>query len=314
MASNCLCDCTTYLDSMIDKISEKVFSAKDPTTFSYLMLKAINNELCESYDDLIKTKNDIYLYKDVTSEPVIKGVEHGTDCLQNRAVAEIITVGFTPGANDFFEYVDFTRTECGILWAIPSQTYGNYYGYGYGGGVYQYGFSNYYNQYYPYGRAEPPVGTTYYVTYRYGCRDENLYNNFGLFAKLRKQDIWSYPDYRKALRCLISSYLGGPAPENIKDALSIFHPRAYIEIIQLYQSGWIIDKSILYTQAEYDDPTLDTSNGCILIGEEESLYTFVVRFHYSETMSFQTKQIINDIIDIIKPAHTRAIVQYLIGY
>jgi len=314
MPSNCLCDCTTYLDEMIQKISEKVYKANDPDTFIYQMLKAINNELCEAHDDLIKAKNDIYLWNDVVAEPVIKGVEHGIDCLQNRAVAEILSVGLTPGASDYFENIDFVRVECGVAWYIPTQYYGSYYGYGYGGGTYQYGFNQYYNQYYPWGRAEPPMGTTYYVTYRYGVRDENLYNNFGMLVKLRKQDLWDYPQYRKAIKTLILSFLGGPAVENIKDALSVFHNRDYIEIQELYLNGWILDQSILYTETEYNDPTLNTSNGCILIGEQESLYTFVIRFHFSETMSAQTKAILNEIIAIIKPAHTKVIVQYLIGY
>jgi hypothetical protein len=299
---------------MIQNISEKVYKIKDPTTFIYQMLMSINNELCESKDDLIKARNDIYLWNDVTAEPVIKGVLNGTDCLQNRAVAEIITVGNTPGASDFFENVDFTRVECGILWAIPDQYYGGYAYYGGYGGYGGYGWTPYYNQYYPYGRAEPPTGSTYYVTYRYGCRDENLYNNFGIFAKLKKQDIWSYPQYRQALKAMILAYIGGPSVENIRDALSVFHTKAYIEITELYKTGWIIDKSILYTSTEYEDSAIDTSDGCILVGEAESLYTFIVRFHFSETMTALTKTIITQIIGIIKPAHTRALIQYLIGY
>jgi hypothetical protein len=299
---------------MLEKISDKVYSAKNPDTFIYKMLTAINNELCEAYDDLIKCKNDIYLWVDVAEEPVIKGALHGLDCLQNRAVGELVAVGNTPGASDYIENVDFTRHECGILWAIPNQYYGHYSYYGYNGYGYQYGYAAYYNQYYPWGRAEPDTGATYYVTYRYGCRDENLYNNFGVLAKLKKQDVWEYPEYRKALKSLILSYLGGPSVENIKDALAIFHPRAYIEITELFRTGWILDQSILYTEAQYADPTLDTSDGCILIGEAEVLYTFIVRFHFSETMSALTKTIINEILAIIKPAHTRVLIQYLIGY
>ncbi len=314
MPSNCLCDCTQYLDTMIQTISEKVYKIKDPSTFIYQMLKAINNELCESHDDLIKAKNDIYLWNDVSDEAVIKGVWNGMDCLQNRAVAEIVSVGNTPGAQDFFENVDFVRTECGILWAIPSQYYGGYQYYGYGGYGYQYGWAPYYNQYYPWGRAEPPVGSTYYVTYKYGCRDENLYNNFGMLVKLKKQDIWEYPQYRQALKALILSYLGGPSVENIKDALAIFHPRTQIEITEAYQTGWVLDQSILYTKAEYEDPSLDTSDGCILIGESDGLYVFVVRFHFAETIPALIRTIITDIVEIIKPAHTRAIIQYLTGY
>ena len=286
-----ICECDRYISRMLEKLDKNIYNTESTTSNLYYFVEMMNGELCEAYAQLIFAQSDIYLWVDVIDEPVIKGELNGIDCFQNWAVVEIIRVGNTPGASDYEEYVDYQRHIRGIEWTVP-QYYGYYpfYGYGYGGWGYE--WREIYNPWAPSGRMEPPEGSVYYVTYRYGVRDENLYDNFGVLAKLQKRDFWSYEEYRRAIKSLNIAYLGGPTIDNIKDALSTFHNRDYIEIVEGLEYGWILGVSILYSKSAWENPSLDTSDGTVLTYAGAGQFEFEVRFHYAITIPFETRLVL----------------------
>ena len=204
---------------MLEKLDNNVYNTESTESNLYYFLKMINNELCEAYAELVATKNDIYLWVDVIDEPVIKGEENGIDCFDNWCVAEIIRIGDSPGSSEYNQYIDYVRTCRGVHW-VAKQYYGYYpfYGYGYGGWGFEWG--SFYNPYYPTGAKEPVTGNVYYVTYRYGVRDENLWDNFGIMTGLQKKDYWMWEEYRKAIKSLTIAYLTGPTILNIRTALT----------------------------------------------------------------------------------------------
>jgi len=299
-----VCDCDRYVDRMLEKLDDNVYNTESSTTNLYYFIRTINNELCEVYAELQAAKNDIYLWVDVVDEMVIKGEENGIDCFDNWCVAEIISIGDTPGSSEYNQYIDYVRTCRGVHW-VAKQYYGYYpiYGYGYGGYGFEWG--SYYNPFYPEGAKEPVTGNAYYVTYRYGVRDENLWYNFGIMADLQKKDYWTWVEYRKAIKSLTIAYLGGPTVKNMRTALATFHPAAFIEIIEGLH-GWILGESILYSEADWDNPALDTSDGTLLLAESSGRFEFTVIFHYAYTLPLSTRQVLEEIIEDIKPAHTIA--------
>jgi len=324
------CECNIYTPKMLAKLDEAIYNKIDTNTNLYQILKMINNELCEAYVDQTYIKNDNYLWVDVVDEPVVKGSLNGCDCFQNWEVVEIISIGDTPGASDYTETVDFTRWTRGVCWTVdPTEycyypTYPVYYPsyaplYPYGQrdtstiidvpGTEETCYQN--NPYYPYGRKEPQEGVTYYVTYRYGCRDSKLYDNFGILTQLQKIDEQSYVEYRKAIKALVLAFLAGPTIDSIKDALSVFHPRDFIEIIEGFRTGWILGESILYTEDDWNNPLIDTTDGTLLLSEQTGFYEFEVRFHFASTLSTVVRTLLEDLINLMKPAHTRAFVTFL---
>ena len=301
-----VCDCDRYVDSMLEKLDNNVYNTESTESNLYYFIKMINNELCEAYAELVKAKNDIYLWVEVEDEMVIKGEENGIDCFDNWCVAEIIRIGDSPGSSEYNQYIDYVRTCRGVHW-VAKQYYGYYPTYGYGYGGYGFEWGSYLNPYYPLGAKEPVTGNAYYVTYRYGVRDENLWYNFGSLVQLQKRDFWTWEEYRRAIKSLIIAYLAGPTVENIRTALSTFHPIGYIEIIEGL-IGWILGVSTLYSAAAWVDPALDVSDGTLLLAEGEGRFEFTVIFHFAYTLPLGTRLVLQDIVNDIKPAHTIATV------
>lgn len=314
MANPYTCECETYIDSLLDHLDENIYNKKGRNTNLYNIIDTYNRELCEAYADLIYTKNDIYLGIQVNNEAVVHGEQNGIDCLANWAVAQLISVGDTPGASDYVENIDFIRHPRGIQWGDIPSYYGSYpygYGYGYGGGGYAYGYQwgQYYNPYAPTGRKEPATGDTYYVTYKYGCRDENLYANFGALVKFRKYDYQTFPEYRDAIRTLILAYLGRPTIENIKDALSIFHPRDLIIINELFAERWILGENILYSEESWQTEP-DVSDGTLLRSQVGGQFEWSITFRESWRLTTDERTTIENIVNDIKPAHTVVYIIY----
>jgi hypothetical protein len=296
------------MDSLLSKLDHNVYDTESTTSNLYILLRTINNELCEAYAQIVAAKNDNYLWVDVVDEPVVRGEPHAIDCLANWAVVEIIRVGDTPGASDYLQYVDFLRTWRGIHW-VGAHYYGYYPAYGYGYGGYGWGWNSYTNYYWPLGRKEPVTGSLYYVTYRFGVRDENLYDNFGILTKLQKRDYWTWEEYRKAVKSLTLAFLAGPTISNMRIALSAFHPESLIEITE-GKTGWVLGRSILYSEADWKNPAIDTSDGTLLLDPNYGQYRFTVIFHQAQTIPESTRNVLMDIVEIMKPAHTIAIVVF----
>jgi hypothetical protein len=314
-----ICDCVDYIDKLFYDLDENIYNKKSTTSNLYNIFDMYNRELCEAWADLIYTKNDIYIGIPVTNEMVVHRYLNGIDCLANWGVAEIVSVGNTPGASDYVEHIDYIRHPRGIQWGDIPRYYGSYpygYGYGYGYGYaaygYNYSFGQYYNPYAPCGRREPVPGDVYYVTYKYGCRDENLYNNFGALVLLEKNDNITYAQYRDAIRALILAYLGGPTIANIKSALSVFHPENLIRITEYYTDrGWILGENILYSEESWADPSIDTSDGTLLLESIGGVYEWSVTFYESWRLSDAIRDTLEQLIDDMKPAHTKVYVFFL---
>lgn len=311
MANPYICNCEKYIDTLLEGLDEKVYNKEATDTNLYNIIDTFNRELCEAYADLTYNKNDIYLSRLVEDEIVVHGEQHGIDCFANWSVVEILKVGNTPGANDYIEYIDWIIHPRGIQWGDLPYYYGHYpYGYGYGYGGYGTEWQQYYNPYAPWGRKEPATGDIYYVTYKYGCRDENLYNIFGRLVKLKKIDYQSYPEYRNAIRVLILAYLSGPTINNIKTALSIFHPIDEIVIEEYYNEGWILGEKTLYSEETLADLTQDTSDKIVIRSGTGGYYEWSVTFLNSSTLTTSEKTTLESIIENIKPAHTKVEVFY----
>lgn len=245
MANPYVCSCTKYIDSLFRELDKRVYDKKSTDTNLYNIIDTFNRELCEAYADMIYAKNDIYLSRTVVSEAVVHGEQNGIDCFANWSVVEIIAVGDTPGASDYAQYTDWIIHPRGIQWGDLPQYYGSYavpYGYGYTS------FAQFYNAFAPTGQKEPVTGDIYYVTYKYGCRNENLYNNFGVLVKLKKLSYQTYPEYRDAIRTLILAYIGGPTVANIRSALSVFHDENSIQIEEFTNRTWVLGENILYDE------------------------------------------------------------------
>ena len=314
MANPYICSCTKYIDSLLAHLDINIYDKKRTDSNLRNIIDMYNRELCNAYADLIYTKNDIYLGIQVSDEAVVHGVQNGIDCLVNWAVAEIISVGDTPGASDYIENIDFIRHPRGIQWGEIPSYYGSYpygYGYSYGGSGYAYGYQwgQYYNPYAPTGRKEPVSGDIYYVTYKYGCRDENLYNIFGALVKFEKFDYQTFPEYRDAIRTLILAYLGGPTVANIKTALSIFHPIDLIQINEFYKEKWILGENILYSKASWTTEP-DVSDGTILRSQVGGQYEWSITFFESWRLSTEQRDTIEALVEDMKPAHTIVYILY----
>ncbi len=314
MSNPYICDCENYIDKLLDGLDKNIYNVKATNTNLYKIIDTYNKELCDAYADLILNKNDIYLGVTVTNEVVIHGEQHGIDCLANWAVVEVISVGDTPGASDYLEDIDFIINERGLEWDNTPEYYGSYpYGYGYGHPFpYSYGYywGQYYNPWSPHGRKEPVTGDTYYVTYKYGCRNTNLYNNFGALVDLKKISLQTYLQYRNAIKVLILAYLGGPTKANIQAALSVFHPSDLILIEEGYFEGWYLGENILYSESTWGDSSVDTSDGTILRDALSGLYEWQVTFFESWRINDNLRVILENLIDDMKPAHTKVIIIY----
>jgi len=286
-----ICPCRCSCD-FLSKLDKNVYDVESTNTFLYDFFDIVCMEFCDVQYSKQKAKNDFYLWTDHVEEPVIKGESHGIDCLRNKTVVEIISVGDLPGASDYEEGIDYQINECGIEWIESSRYYAYYNGQGSSSGR---------------DSKEPQTGYTYYVTYRSGVRNSKLYDVFGVLVGLIKQDYQTYPNYRKAIRSLIEAFLLGPTVESMLSALSIFTDRSNIEIVEGFQAGWVLGESFLYTKDAYDDATQNTQDGTILSAEGED-FIFDINVYNSETV--EDKDLFVQIANKIKPAHTIVFVHF----
>jgi hypothetical protein len=281
-----ICPCACVCD-FLSKFDENVYDIENEDTF----LKAFFDVVCMEFCDLLtakqRAKNDFYLWKDIEDEAVVKGEADGIDCFSCKTVVDIISVGDTIGGSDYEEGIDYTIHPCGIEWIVSPSYY-------YSGTARN--------------AREPEEGETYYVTYRCGVRNEKLYDVFGAIVGLIKKDYQTYPDYREAIKSLIQSYILGATIEGMKEGLSVLIPKENIEILESFRIGWEMNVSFLYTKEDFDDATVDTSDGTILktVGED---FVFDVIVSNSELLN--DRDLFEDIVDKLKPAHTIGFVVYL---
>jgi len=291
-----ICPCRCACD-FLSKLDKNIYDIENPDTFLAAFFDVVCMEFCDINVSVQKAKNDFYLWKDIDEEAVIKGEPYGVDCFKCKTVVEILSIGDTPGASDYIQGIDFEVDECGVKWLEPSSYYTPYY----------YGYSQGQTGPFTVEAKQPETGSTYYVNYRCGVRNDKLYENFGILVGLIKKDYQTYEDYRHAIKSLIIAFLKGPTKESLIEALSILISKENIEIIEGFDTGWILGESYLYTKSDFDNPLIDTTDGTILKAGQDFIFDIFVHNSYL----VQDKQLFLEIVDKIKPAHTIATTHFL---
>ncbi len=290
----CPCKCTC---TFLNKFDPNIYDIESNGTFLRAFFDVVCDEFCDINVAKQKAKNNFYLSKSYVDEPVIKGEAYGTDCFICKSVVAIDSIGDSMGGNDYRNGIDFVVTECGVEWQRPY----SYYGYSY----YPYGGQGYPVYVITY---QPETGAIYYVTYKCGVQNSRLYDNFGILVGLIKKDYQTYEDYRKAIQALIIAFLLGPTTNGLKQALSPFVNESDIQILESYKTGWEMNVSILYSKVQWQDSTIDVSDGTVLktVGED-----FVWDLSIYNSDLIDDKDLISDIVEKIRPAHTLVYVHFL---
>ena len=141
--------------------------------------------------------------------------------------------------------------------------------------------------------------------YLLSVKDDSIYKNFGILAKLNHENDWDNNKYRAFVSGVIKSLLEGPTLESIQDAINLFINYDY----ELNGGKKVANINVIeaYTEQSSQDSNLS---------KIMAMFTFYVEIeNINEGQELSSKLINEDvryIIKILKPAHTLAIL--LVAY
>ena len=153
--------------------------------------------------------------------------------------------------------------------------------------------------------AEANMAITRDNAYLLSVKDDSIYKNFGILAKLNHENDWDNNKYRAFVSGVIKSLLEGPTLESIQDAINLFINYDY----ELNGGKKVANINVIeaYTEQSSQDSNLS---------KIMAMFTFYVEIeNINEGQELSSKLINEDvryIIKILKPAHTLAIL--LVAY
>lgn len=153
--------------------------------------------------------------------------------------------------------------------------------------------------------AEANMAITRDNAYLLSVKDDSIYKNFGILAKLNHENDWDNDKYRAFVSGIIKSLLEGPTLESIQDAINLFVNYDY----ELNGGKKVANINVIeaYTEQSSQDSNLS---------KVMAMFTFYVEIENIDEDQELSSKLINEdvryIIKILKPAHTLAIL--LIAY
>ena len=153
--------------------------------------------------------------------------------------------------------------------------------------------------------AEANMAITRDNAYLVSVKDDSIYKNFGILAKLNHENDWDSKKYKAFVNGIIKSLLEGPTLESIQDAINLFINYDY----ELNGGKKIANINVVeaYTEQSAQDSNLS---------KIMAMFTFYVEIENIDEDQELSSKLINEdvryIIKILKPAHTLAIL--LVAY